>query len=151
MPPPTFWRRAVKPTDRERELEAVNALLLAELDRVRRDLLAPSNAPCAYCALPADRMNECRQGAGCQRSFDLAIGFMPAQPGDVPLQPGPTVREVVAENDRLRHMLAKTNAPCVYCGLPAERMNECASGFPGCGRADDLMIGEPSPQPPPAP
>lgn len=45
-----------------------------------------------------------------------------------------------AENDRLRRMLAESPADCPYCKLPAARMNECCHGFPGCGRADDMML-----------
>lgn len=120
-------------------LEQSLAMTTAELDRVRR-LLAPSNAPCAYCGEAADRIAECRQGAGCERAFDLAQGFLPPQPGDVPLKPGPTIDQLKAENDRLRHLLASSDAPCPYCGLPSDRMNECAHGFPGCGRADDLAL-----------
>lgn len=41
-----------------------------------------------------------------------------------------------AENTRLR---AVSKDPCVYCQLPAAEMAKCASGFPGCARADDLM------------
>ena len=44
------------------------------------------------------------------------------------------------ENDTLRGLIAKSNLPCVYCSLPASDMAKCSSGFPGCGRADDLMM-----------
>ncbi len=44
------------------------------------------------------------------------------------------------ENDILRGLLPKLNAPCVYCGLT--NMAQCAHGFPGCPQADDLMCGE---------
>lgn len=47
--------------------------------------------------------------------------------------------ELQAENTRLRAALAVSRDPCVYCSLPAERMAACPKGFPGCGRADDLM------------
>lgn len=46
------------------------------------------------------------------------------------------------ENNRLRHMLATSKADCTYCGLPHDQMNRCAHGFPGCGRADDIIAGE---------
>jgi hypothetical protein len=46
------------------------------------------------------------------------------------------------ENDKLRYLLAKGNDPCIYCGLKKEDMVKCESGFPGCGRADDLMMCE---------
>lgn len=46
-----------------------------------------------------------------------------------------------AENDRLRYLLASSEARCVYCGLAAADMSKCKSGFPGCGRMDDLMCG----------
>jgi hypothetical protein len=49
------------------------------------------------------------------------------------------IAELAAENDRLRRLLASSNADCPYCGLPAADMAKCASGFPGCGRADDMM------------
>lgn len=44
------------------------------------------------------------------------------------------------ENDILRGLLPKLNAPCVYCGLT--NMGLCQFGFPGCSQADDLMCGE---------
>lgn len=47
--------------------------------------------------------------------------------------------ELEAENTKLRAMLAKSNADCPYCGLPQAEMNQCALGFPGCARADDLV------------
>lgn len=46
--------------------------------------------------------------------------------------------ELRVENDRLRALLATSDAPCPYCALPADRMAECASGIPGCARADDM-------------
>lgn len=48
--------------------------------------------------------------------------------------------EKVRENDHLRGLVGNLKIPCVYCGL--ENMGECRSGFPGCARADDIMIGE---------
>lgn len=47
--------------------------------------------------------------------------------------------EARAENTRLRAALAMSDQPCAYCSLPAEEMAKCASGFPGCARADDAM------------
>jgi len=44
------------------------------------------------------------------------------------------------ENDILRGLLPRLGAPCPYCGLT--NMALCASGFPGCSYADDLMVGE---------
>jgi hypothetical protein len=41
------------------------------------------------------------------------------------------------ENARLRGILAKSTLPCIYCGLTD--MALCKSGFPGCGRMDDLV------------
>jgi len=52
------------------------------------------------------------------------------------------------ENDTLRAIIAKGPMDCVYCGLPATDMSKCASGFPGCARADD-MLGDPRPAMPP--
>ena len=48
------------------------------------------------------------------------------------------VKALREENDTLRGIVATSALDCVYCGLPASRMAECASGFPGCGRADDI-------------
>jgi hypothetical protein len=45
--------------------------------------------------------------------------------------------EVREENTRLRAALANSELPCVYCTLPAGEIAKCASGFPGCARADD--------------
>ena len=44
------------------------------------------------------------------------------------------------ENDKLRVLLATSNANCAFCGLPAAEMAKCASGFPGCSRADDMIL-----------
>jgi hypothetical protein len=50
--------------------------------------------------------------------------------------------DIKAENERLRLMLANSNADCAYCGLKSEDMNKCKFGFPGCGRSDDMMLGD---------
>ena len=44
-----------------------------------------------------------------------------------------------AEVERLRAALANSELPCVYCTLPKDEWAKCASGFPGCDRADDAM------------
>jgi len=44
------------------------------------------------------------------------------------------------ENDVLRKLVAESDLDCVYCGLPKADMAKCQLGFPGCGRADDLLI-----------
>lgn len=44
------------------------------------------------------------------------------------------------ENDFMRNLLASSNLDYVYCGLSKADMVKCASGFPGCGRADDLVF-----------
>lgn len=49
------------------------------------------------------------------------------------------VERLTAENDKLRSLLAHAPIPCVYCGLPLDDMAKCESGFPGCGRADDMQ------------
>lgn len=41
--------------------------------------------------------------------------------------------------NRFRFLLASSSANCPYCDLPADEMAKCPAGFPGCGRADDLM------------
>jgi len=43
------------------------------------------------------------------------------------------------ENDKLRALLAQGQGDCIYCNLPAVDIAKCASGFPGCGRMDDIM------------
>lgn len=51
-------------------------------------------------------------------------------------------KEVLEENDKLRGLVAVSDLPCVYCALPSADMGKCASGFPGCGRADDMMLND---------
>lgn len=51
------------------------------------------------------------------------------------------VTDVKKENDTLRKLLANSDAKCPYCGLAKEDMNRCSHGFPGCARADDMMLG----------
>ena len=54
----------------------------------------------------------------------------------------PTNDEVAglrAENRTLRKALATSGADCPYCGLPAADLAKCESGFPGCGRTDDIV------------
>lgn len=48
------------------------------------------------------------------------------------------------ENAKLRRMLSKSNADCIYCDLPVADILKCAHGFPGCGRADDITMEEKS-------
>ena len=43
------------------------------------------------------------------------------------------------ENTVLRRFIAESDLPCIYCSLPKHDMGRCESGFPGCGRADDLL------------
>lgn len=50
------------------------------------------------------------------------------------------IEHLRAENTSLRTLIAVQPTPCVYCGLT--EMAKCASGFPGCARADDLICGE---------
>ena len=51
-----------------------------------------------------------------------------------------TIEELQAENDKLRLIIAKSNLDCIYCELPKADMAKCVHGFPGCGRADDLVL-----------
>jgi hypothetical protein len=44
-----------------------------------------------------------------------------------------------ADNDKLRHLLAKGKNNCVHCGLAAKHIPRCERGFPGYARMDDLM------------
>ena len=46
------------------------------------------------------------------------------------------------ENDKLRALLARDSGDCIYCGLPKADMIKCESGFPGCARVDDMMLGD---------
>jgi len=46
------------------------------------------------------------------------------------------------ENDALRKIVAESNLDCIYCGLSASDMGKCAHGFPGCGRADDMLTSD---------
>ena len=50
------------------------------------------------------------------------------------------VERLRAEVDRLRVLLATSNANCAFCGLPAAEMAKCAGSFPGCSRADDMIL-----------
>ena len=47
--------------------------------------------------------------------------------------------EETRENIELRALLAHGSDPCIYCGLPAKELSKCVMGFPGCGRADDML------------
>lgn len=49
------------------------------------------------------------------------------------------VCELREENHKLRTVIAKSDLDCIYCNLPKSQMSLCRSGFPGCGRADDLI------------
>jgi len=49
------------------------------------------------------------------------------------------VSELMQRENRLRHRIAVGPGACLYCELPADKMFGCASGFPGCGRADDMV------------
>lgn len=50
------------------------------------------------------------------------------------------LEELQRENDMLRGIIAESDLPCLYCKLAKKDILKCASGFPGCGRADDLLI-----------
>lgn len=47
---------------------------------------------------------------------------------------------LIKENNALKRILARSAEPCIYCKLSAADMNKCASGFPGCARADDYGL-----------
>lgn len=49
------------------------------------------------------------------------------------------ITELEAENTRIRAAYANSDQPCPYCSLSIEDWNKCASGFPGCARADDIQ------------
>lgn len=50
------------------------------------------------------------------------------------------VERLRAENDKLRAKLGNSPEPCAYCALPADKLLDCHMGFPGCPRADDMML-----------
>ena len=54
---------------------------------------------------------------------------------------GQELERLRCENARLRKLLADAPIPCVYCGLARQDIARCCSGFPGCGRADDMQGG----------
>ena len=49
------------------------------------------------------------------------------------------VKRLSKENDLLRSALSHSKDPCIYCGLAADQLAQCCSGFPGCDRADDMI------------
>lgn len=49
--------------------------------------------------------------------------------------------ELEAENNKMRALIANSDMACMYCGLPAADLPKCPHGFPGCGRADDMIAG----------
>ena len=51
-----------------------------------------------------------------------------------------TIEDLERENTILRGLLAKSDKPCVYCGLT--EIGKCPHGFPGCARADDIMCAD---------
>jgi hypothetical protein len=51
--------------------------------------------------------------------------------------------KLAKENDKLRGIIAWSALPCIYCSLPLGEQGKCASGFPGCARADDQMCHTP--------
>lgn len=44
------------------------------------------------------------------------------------------------ENDALRAAWGNSDKPCLYCDLSAQDLARCQLGFPGCGRADDMIM-----------
>jgi len=49
------------------------------------------------------------------------------------------LQELQNENTKLRFIIADSNLDCIYCRLPKTDLSKCKSGFPGCGRMDDLI------------
>lgn len=49
------------------------------------------------------------------------------------------VNALSIENNTLRKVIADSDLACIYCGLAKAQLAECAHGFPGCGRGDDML------------
>jgi hypothetical protein len=49
------------------------------------------------------------------------------------------VKELEAENTRIRAAFANSDHVCVYCSLPAADWAKCQYGFPGCERGEDAL------------
>jgi hypothetical protein len=56
------------------------------------------------------------------------------------VEASPEYRRLREENDKLLGIIAFSNIDCLYCGLSRADMARCGYGFPGCGRADDMLI-----------
>jgi hypothetical protein len=49
------------------------------------------------------------------------------------------VKRLRYENDYLRHYIAMSDLPCVYCKLSKADMGKCPSGLSGCSRGEDMV------------
>jgi hypothetical protein len=95
--------------------------------------------PAYHLAMTPDGRQICES---CWDEEAFANGEDAPQWGDLPPFVPPyqvTIDALRDENTRLRAALANSDQPCVYCSLSAEDMSKCASGFPGCARADDAV------------
>lgn len=50
------------------------------------------------------------------------------------------IERIWKENNTLRALLPKLEAPCAYCG--DSDISKCKLGFPGCSQADDMLVGD---------
>jgi hypothetical protein len=51
-----------------------------------------------------------------------------------------TVSRLIIENNLMRYLIAQSDMACMYCHLPKAEISRCEFGFPGCSRADDMMV-----------
>jgi len=118
--------RVLTVEDQQAMFREVNEELRGELSRLgfcptcRQEISHDINEPFASC--------------GCAATMEWA-GTLP-----VLAELREKIRRLTAENDTLRGIVARSPEKCVHCGL--EDMSKCASGFPGCARADDILCAD---------
>lgn len=110
------------------------AKLRAE-NNVLRNLPSRNPGKSVYPEMVALRAEVAQIGSYCQTLTDAKVELA-AELGEAQAE----VEKLRAENTTLRTLVAIQPTACIYCGLT--EMAKCASGFPGCARADDLMCGE---------
>jgi hypothetical protein len=95
--------------------------------------------PCPACGAPiGEKCRNKRGGIRESNHLERHLGRLHKRLENVNLQLSDNER-LRDENTILRGIIAYSELPCVYCGLSKDDMSRCASGFPGCGRADDML------------